>query len=66
MDVYQGFLAGQVLPLPKRLRDGLYCLETVVDPIDQLLESDNDNNTSVRAVAIRGTRVVFRPNARCR
>ena len=66
MDVYQSFLAGQALRLPKRMKNGLYCLETVVDPIDQLDETNDDNNSSVRALRIRGNRVVVRPTRRCR
>jgi hypothetical protein len=69
MDVYQSFLAGQVLRLPDDLPNGLYCLETVVDPLDQLVETNNDNNSSVRALRIHGahgTKVVRRPTARCR
>jgi hypothetical protein len=65
MDVYQSFLAGQALRLPDDLPNGLYCLETVVDPIDQLLETNNDNNSSVRALRIHRTKVVERPTARC-
>lgn len=66
MDIYQSFLAGQSLPLPRRLADGVYCLETVVDPLGQLVEADDTNNRSVRAVAIRGTRAVPRPTRMCR
>ena len=58
MDIYQSFLAGQALRLPDDLPNGLYCLETVVDPIDQLVETDNVNNSSVRALRIHGTKVV--------
>ena len=65
MDIYQSFLAGQALRLPDDLPNGLYCLETVVDPIDQLVETNNDNNSSVRALRIRGTKVVERPTALC-
>lgn len=65
MDTYQSFLAGQYLPLPKKLDDGIYCLHTVVDPLDQLTEANNDNNDSMRELAIRGNRVVVRPNTRC-
>jgi hypothetical protein len=65
MDVYQSFLAGQALRLPDDLPNGLYCLETVVDPIDQLVETNNDNNSSVRALRIRGAKVVQRPTALC-
>jgi hypothetical protein len=65
MDIYQSFLAGQSLVLPTGLADGLYCLSTVVDPIDQLVEVDNTNNGAVRALAIHGTRVRPRPAVRC-
>ena len=65
MDIYQSFLAGQYLPLPKKLEDGIYCLHTVVDPLDQLTETNNDNNSSMREIAIRGDRVVQRPNTHC-
>jgi len=65
MDIYQSTLAGQSLVLPTGLADGLYCLATVVDPIDQLLEVDNTNNGAVRALAIHGTRVRARPATRC-
>jgi hypothetical protein len=65
MDVYQSFLAGQFVPLPKKLKDGIYCLQTVVDPLDQLTESNNDNNSSMRELAIRGNRVKSRPNTHC-
>lgn len=66
MDVYQSFLAGQALRLPEQLENGLYCLETTVDPIDQLVESNNDNNRSVRAIRLRGDRVEPRAATRCR
>jgi hypothetical protein len=65
-DVYQSYLAGQALELPRGLPDGLYCLETVVDPLDQLTEVDDTNNSSVRAVVVRGDRVAVRPAGRCR
>lgn len=65
MDVYQSFLSGQSLRLPRRLADGVYCLHTTVDPLNQLAESDDTNNQSVRALAIRGDRVLVRPPAKC-
>jgi hypothetical protein len=65
MDIYQSFLPGQSLVLPPGLPNGLYCLTTVVDPIDQLLEVDNTNNGAVRALAIHGNRVRSRPATRC-
>jgi hypothetical protein len=65
MDIYQSFLPGQSLLLPPGLPNGLYCLTTVVDPIDQLLEVNNTNNGAVRALAIHGNRVRSRPATRC-
>lgn len=65
MDVYQNFLVGQALRLPDALRPGVYCLETVVDPIDELIETNDDNNRSMRALSIRGIRVERRDIARC-
>jgi hypothetical protein len=65
-DVYQSYLPGQELALPRRLPDGLYCLKTVVDPLDQLAESDDEDNTSLRAFSLHGLRVHVRPTARCR
>lgn len=65
MDVYQSFLAGQSLRLPRRLPDGVYCLSTVVDPLDQLVETRNDNNSSVRAFALKGDRIRYRDASRC-
>jgi hypothetical protein len=65
MDIYQSFLAGQRLVLPDGLPDGVYCLQTVVDPINQLVESNDMNNVSVAAVRIRGETVHPRPTERC-
>ena len=66
MDVYPSFLAGQSLRLPEDLGSGLYCLQTVVDPLNQLVESDDSNNVSVRALSIRGNSVAVSETARCR
>lgn len=65
MDVYQRFLAGQSLRLPKGFKDGIYCLETTVDPLNQLLES-RDDNRSIRALAIKGNRAAVRDTRHCR
>jgi hypothetical protein len=65
-DLYQSFLAGQALPLPRHLPDGLYCLKTVVDPLHRLVEADDDNNSSVRALSLHHDRVRVRPTAPCR
>lgn len=66
MDVYQSYLAGQSLRLPRRLANGVYCLETRVDPQNRIRELDDTNNGSVRALAIRGDRVKPRPSSLCR
>ena len=65
-DVYQSYLAGQALALPPRMGDGLYCLRVTVDPKDQLLETRERNNSSMRAFAMRGDRISYRDPARCR
>lgn len=66
MDVYQSFLPGQSLTLPRATADGLYCLRTTVDPRDQLLERHDDDNSSVRGLRISGTSVPVASNQRCR
>jgi hypothetical protein len=66
MDTYQSFLAGQTLPLPEGTEDGLYCLSTVVDPLDQVVEADDENNSSIKAFVLRGDRVLPREAERCR
>ena len=65
MDIYQSFLAGQRLVLPDGLADGLYCLQTVVDPVNQLVEGNDLNNSSVAAFRIRGETVHLRAPERC-
>ena len=66
VDVYQSFLAGQALRLPRRMDDGLYCLRIQVDPKDQLAETRDNDNGSVRAFFMRGDKISFRDSARCR
>ena len=65
VDIYQNFLPGQSIRLPRSVRDGVYCLRSTVDPVDTLSETNDSNNSSVRAVAIRGMRVAVKPTARC-
>ena len=65
VDVYQSFLASQSLRLPARARNGLYCLKIRVDPRNLLVESDDTDNTSVRAFSLRGDRVTYRRTNRC-
>ena len=65
VDVYQNFLPGQSMRLPDSLRNGVYCLRTTVDPRDELHETDDTDNTSIRAFALRGSRVPIRPTRLC-
>jgi hypothetical protein len=66
VDIYQSFLAGQSLRLPNRSRNGLYCLKTTVDPGNKLIESENYDNSSLRAFTLTGDRIQYRRSARCR
>jgi hypothetical protein len=66
VDVYQSYLAGQALELPRWVGDGLYCLRIRVDPKNQLVETRDKNNSSVRAFSLRGDKVIYRDSARCR
>jgi hypothetical protein len=66
VDVYQSYLAGQAIRLPARMGDGLYCLRIDVDPKNQLVETRDDDNRSLRAFVLRGDRVRYRDSARCR
>ncbi len=65
VDVYQSYLAGQALTLPARMGDGLYCLKIAVDPKDQLAETVEDDNTSLRAFYLSGDRVSYRKTRKC-
>jgi hypothetical protein len=51
-DLYQSFLPGQSLPLPKRVGGHTYCLWQQADPLDIFRESNETDNTSVRAILI--------------
>lgn len=66
VDVYQSFLAGQAVRFPRRMGNGLYCLRTEVDPVNRLVETDDDDNGSVRAFVVRGDKVSHRKAFRCR
>jgi hypothetical protein len=65
VDVYQSYLAGQALTLPRRMRDGLYCLNILVDPRNQLAETVEDDNTSVRAFYLLGDKIRYRKPGKC-
>lgn len=66
VDVYESFLAGQAINLPSRMREGLYCLHIEVDPQDQLRETKENDNTSMRAFYMKGDRISIRKSVRCR
>jgi Lysyl oxidase len=51
-DLYQSFLPGQSLRLPKRVGGDTYCLWQQADPLDIFRESNETDNTSVRAIRI--------------
>lgn len=56
-DVYGQELPDQHLDLPDGLPDGTYCLSNRADPLDLLIESVEDDNGAVLAIAINGTEV---------
>lgn len=65
VDIYQNYLPGQAIRLPKGLRKGRYCLRTVVDPRNQLVETKDTDNTSIRGMRIAGMNVARRPARGC-
>jgi hypothetical protein len=54
-DLYQAFLPGQSLRLPKRVGADTYCLWQEADPLDVIRESNETDNVSVRAIRITRT-----------
>jgi len=64
-DVYEWFLEGQSLALPRHLPRGLYCLHQLADPLNVFRESNETDNESVRALRIRGTRGRYVDTSRC-
>lgn len=66
-DLYQSYLPGQSLRLPRRVDADTYCLWQQADPLDALRESNEKDNVSVRAIRITRTNQVRYPpsNARC-
>jgi len=64
-DVYQSFLAGQAVRLPASAGNGLYCLEIKVDPRNLLVESNDDDNTSMRAFRLKRDSITFEPARLC-
>ena len=65
-DRYSYYLPGQAIPLPRRLRDGVYCLRVTVDPKDELHETDDTDNRSVKSFTLSGTKVSAGPPRPCR
>ena len=66
VDIYGNYLPGQSLRLPNAMPTGVYCMRTTVDPHHALRESSDSDNSSVRAIRIRGERVTVKPFRRCR
>lgn len=64
-DIYKADLPGQVLELPRAMPDGVYCLQVSADPLDLLVESDEEDNGSARAIEITGARVRAAPPETC-
>jgi hypothetical protein len=65
-DLYDVETPGQSLRIPRRTRNGVYCLVLRADPRDQLVETDEGNNVRARAVRIRGMRVTPGQPRACR
>lgn len=66
VDVYSSYLVGQAMTLPSRLRDGIYCLGVRVDPLNELRESDETDNTSVHAFRLHGNHLAAVHHHPCR
>ena len=66
VDIYGNYLPGQFLRLPNAMPTDVYCMRTTVDPTHALRESSEADNSSVRAIRIRGERVTVKPFRRCR
>jgi hypothetical protein len=66
VDVYPSYLAGQGIALPPRMGDGLYCLRITVDPRNQLVETNDRDNSSMRAFFMRGDRIHVKESSKCR
>lgn len=64
-DRYSYDLPGQAVPLPRRLRNGVYCLRVTVDPPNQLHETDNGDNRAVKSFTLKGRTVSAGPPHPC-
>jgi hypothetical protein len=65
-DRYSSDLPGQAFALPRRLRDGVYCLRVTVDPQDRLHETDDTDNRSVKSFTLHGRTVRAGPPRPCK
>ncbi len=65
-DRYGYYLPGQAVPLPRRLRDGVYCLRVTSDPQNELHETDNTDNRSAKSFRLKGRTVSAGPPRPCR
>ncbi len=64
-DVYEYYLAGQSLPLPNGLEDGVYCLRIAADPQGQLRETNDKDNRSAKSFRLQGNSVSNGPPRPC-
>jgi hypothetical protein len=64
-DVYRATLPDQHLDLPVDLADGVYCLRNRADPLELLLETDDDDNAAALAIRIAGASVAEVTGASC-
>ncbi len=55
-DVYPWFLADQYIEM-SGLADGYYLLESLVDPSDKILETDETDNSSTTLIKLSGNHV---------
>ncbi|MGH8776001.1 MAG: lysyl oxidase family protein [Jiangellaceae bacterium] len=64
-DVYRASLPDQHLDLPADLPDGTYCLHNEADPLQLLLETNDDDNAAVLPMRLDGTAVAAGPEGAC-
>ena len=65
-DVYDTDLPDQHLVLPVDLPDGRYCLHNEADPLQLLLETDDEDNAAVIALLLTGNAAERDPTGTCR
>lgn len=64
-DVYRATLPDQHLDLPVDLVDGVYCLRNRADPLELLLETDDDDNGAAVAIRIARNTVAKATDVSC-